>query len=261
MVELQTLEFLERFRAPEKEDMPKYARLSAALRAAIEEGYWPPGAKLPTEQELTRATPYSLGTVQRAMRSLVEAGVVVRRQGSGSYVASQRKQMDDPWHLRFIAEDGCGYLPVYPRVVLRERVEEHGPWSAPLGQDGDNIVRVDRRIAIGDEFIVYSRFFVNADKYGTLLYRPIAELDGANFKKVLLREFGLPITHISQNLRVMVFPQEICAAIDVPAGTAGLYLQVTASAGRDNPVYFQELFIPPTERLLHISDLAEAGVR
>lgn len=259
MSERRRLDFLERYPPPEERGMPKYARLRAALVSAIENGYWAPGAKLPTEQELTGATPYSLGTVQRAMRALVEDGIVVRRQGSGSYVATAPKQIDDPWHLRFRTADGRGFLPVTPQVVLRERVEVRGPWSEPLGQEEDNILRVDRRIDIGDEFAVYSRFFVNADRFGSLLYRPLAELDDANFKQILLDEFDLPVTHVSQDVRMAIFPPDVCEAIDVEDETVGLFLQVVASAGAGNPVYYQELLIPPTERALHVSDLREGS--
>src|SRR3546814_14632014 len=84
----------------------------------------------------SQATPFSLGTVQRAMRALTEDGIVMRRQGHGSFVADSRARMDDPWHCRFWTRDGTGFLPVYPKVLSRRRIAERGPWSRPLGQQG-----------------------------------------------------------------------------------------------------------------------------
>ena len=89
------LNFLKNWRDNELSSKAKHTNLTAALLASIDAGYWQPGAKLPTEQELARQTPYSLGTVQRAMRTLVDSGIVVRRRGAGSYVAARERLTDD----------------------------------------------------------------------------------------------------------------------------------------------------------------------
>jgi GntR family transcriptional regulator len=236
---------------------PKYAQVRDALLAAIESGYWKPGAKLPTEVELTRHTPYSLGTVQRALRALVDDGVVIRQQGSGTYVAEHRKAMDAPWHCRFLGDDGA-ILPIYPKVVLRKRITERGPWSEYLQQRGDNVLRIDRNISINDEFLVFSRFYLDANRFAGMFDRPVAELDGANFKAILAREFGLPVTHFAQTVAATRFDDAVCRAIKVRRGTVGMLLQVVASTGRGRHIYYQELFVPPSRRQLQVSDSYES---
>lgn len=255
------LSFLERYHAAQDAGQPKHARLSGAILAAIGAGHWPPGSKLPTEQQLARSTPYSLGTVQRAMRSLVDSGVVVRRQGAGSFVAARERRVDDPWHFRFVADDGISFLPAYPKVVLRDRLSGPGPWCRPLEMDqSEEVVEVDRRVDIGGEFAVYSRFFTRAEPYGALLYRPLAELDGVNIRNLLLREMNVVVTRITQDIRLVALPGDVATAIDVEAGSAGMFLQAIASMGADRPVYYQELFVPPNRRRLHITEFrAGAG--
>jgi DNA-binding GntR family transcriptional regulator len=76
--------FFQRFRWPIEPGVPKYAQLRRAIISAIDQGYWRPGAKLPTELELTKLTPFSLGTVQRTLRALTDEGIIERRQGHGS---------------------------------------------------------------------------------------------------------------------------------------------------------------------------------
>ena len=78
-------EFLRRYWASQ-EDIPKHERLRQAITASIADGYWEPGARLPTESEWAAATPCSLGTVQRALRNLVNDGLIDRRRGSGTTV-------------------------------------------------------------------------------------------------------------------------------------------------------------------------------
>lgn len=56
------------------------------LRARISSGEWPIGSRIPAEPELVRILGVGRNTVREAVQSLVHAGLVERRQGSGTYV-------------------------------------------------------------------------------------------------------------------------------------------------------------------------------
>ncbi len=56
------------------------------LRSQITSGTWPVGGRIPTESELAALTATSRNTVREAVQSLVHAGLLERRQGSGTYV-------------------------------------------------------------------------------------------------------------------------------------------------------------------------------
>ncbi|KQU06256.1 GntR family transcriptional regulator [Rhodococcus sp. Leaf7] len=58
------------------------------LRGEIESGNWPVGARIPTEPELTELTGTGRNTVREAVQALVHAGMLERRQGSGTYVTA-----------------------------------------------------------------------------------------------------------------------------------------------------------------------------
>jgi GntR family transcriptional regulator of arabinose operon len=76
--------------AQAKAEAPKYQQVYATLRREIESGKWKPGDRLPTEADLVRTFHASRITVGRAVRDLQSAGLVQRRAGSGTYVASGR---------------------------------------------------------------------------------------------------------------------------------------------------------------------------
>lgn len=65
----------------------KFRSLAADIRRGILAGTWAVGAKLPTEAQLAAETGLSLTTVRRAFDDLVQEGLVVRRQGAGSFVS------------------------------------------------------------------------------------------------------------------------------------------------------------------------------
>lgn len=58
------------------------------LRKHIVSGDWPVGNKIPTEPALTELLGVGRNTVREAVQSLVHAGLLMRRQGSGTYVLS-----------------------------------------------------------------------------------------------------------------------------------------------------------------------------
>lgn len=64
-----------------------YYHVEKYIRQKIESGEWPLGAKLPTEAELAEFFNVSRTTIRQSVNGMVEAGLLVRRQGSGTYVA------------------------------------------------------------------------------------------------------------------------------------------------------------------------------
>jgi GntR family transcriptional regulator len=249
-----TMGVFERLRRPAQPGLPKYAQLREMLFAAIRSGHWKAGEKLPTESELTRLTPFSLGTVQRALRALVDEGLVVRSQGSGTFVAGGRGAIDTPLHLRFRGEGGePEFLPLFPKVLSRQRIAERGPWSEWLGQEGADIVRVDRRLDVNHEFGVFNRFYFNAKTFPAVSGKPLAALDGVNMKQMLGSAFNMPIVNVHQRVSLVKFPADICKALKLKVGTQGMLLESSASAGRHTPLYFLESFIPPNARRLDVS--------
>ena len=58
------------------------------LRQQITSGTWEVGTRIPAEPELTELIGVGRNTVREAVQSLVHAGMLERRQGSGTYVLS-----------------------------------------------------------------------------------------------------------------------------------------------------------------------------
>jgi GntR family transcriptional regulator of arabinose operon len=92
----------------------KFQALADDLRRGILAGDWSSGAKLPTESQLAQDTGLSLTTVRRAFDELVEQGLVVRRQGAGSFVASPpAAQPVRTRRVGVLIPDAQQYYPVY----------------------------------------------------------------------------------------------------------------------------------------------------
>lgn len=73
-------------------DGPRGARLYQALLDAIVEGRLCPGARLPSARQLAAELKLARGAVEEALARLQDEGLLLRRVGDGSYVASPLPQ-------------------------------------------------------------------------------------------------------------------------------------------------------------------------
>jgi GntR family transcriptional regulator len=251
--------FYERYRRSSVEGLPRYAQLREALRAAIADGFWHSGSQLPPEAELANMVGMSLGTAQKALRALVDAGMLVRRQGHGTFVVGRKESgVDALWHLRFLKEEDGTYLQLHPRILSRAFVRNHAPWAKAVGKGGKRLIQVDRAIDVGHEFTVYSRFYLG-EKYRGFMEKPIRELEGSNFRSILHEEFNVSIAAMSHSFKVEPCPADVCDAIAVPGNTVGMVYEILARTTSLSAVYYQEIFIPPNQRRLQILDGTGAG--
>lgn len=253
MVSQVDTDFLSRYCPATIPGLPKYAQLREALMAAIEDGYWAPGSRVPNEAMLASMTPYSLGTVQKAMRDLVQSGAVVRRRGEGTFVAERRAAMNSPLHVRFEDDDGKP-LAVYPRIVKRELDTSSGPWRDLFKAERGELLRVDRVFHVGKRFLVFSSVYLNITRFPAFVDRPAAKLESSNFKHVMHREYNVWVQTVHQCLRTEKFPPRICEALKVARGTVGSKLELSAIDSSGRPVYYQDAFVPPNPCRLRLSD-------
>jgi GntR family transcriptional regulator len=66
-----------------------YVQIADALREQMRDGTYPPGAQLPSERELRERWGVSVKTVRAALDQLRAEGLVIGRQGIGSFVREQ----------------------------------------------------------------------------------------------------------------------------------------------------------------------------
>ncbi len=69
---------------------PMYEQIMEQITTKVMAGDWRPGQSLPSIRELASASSVSVITVKRAYLELERAGVIVTRQGKGSFVAENQ---------------------------------------------------------------------------------------------------------------------------------------------------------------------------
>src|SRR5919112_909081 len=76
-------------KAYDRSRVPLYLQVGSVLRQRIETGYWQPGQKISTLEELEREFEVARVTVRQAIELLREEGLLRCQQGRGTFVADE----------------------------------------------------------------------------------------------------------------------------------------------------------------------------
>jgi DNA-binding LacI/PurR family transcriptional regulator len=85
---------------------PKYEHVADRIRLLVRERRLRPGDSLPNERELSRMLGVSYVTVRKANRELVEAGLIRREHGRGTFVNAPARNARATWTIGFLAVRG-----------------------------------------------------------------------------------------------------------------------------------------------------------
>src|SRR6185437_8536097 len=105
-----------------------YQQVAADLRAKIGNGTYPVGTRLPTKPQLMKRYGVAVGTLDKAIEVLRQAGLVETRQGSGMYVREPEPETgDDPVRDQMAA--------LQQEVAeLRKQVDGHAELAKVVGR-------------------------------------------------------------------------------------------------------------------------------
>jgi GntR family transcriptional regulator len=70
---------------------PLYKQIEGGILQCLAEGEWKPGDQLPTESDLAKRFGVAIFTVRAGIGELVDAGILARKQGKGTFVARHER--------------------------------------------------------------------------------------------------------------------------------------------------------------------------
>lgn len=217
---------------------PLYEQIAERLRERIVSGQLPAGERLAPEHELAREFGASRITIRGALEVLKREGLVITRQGLGSFVRPPRvrqvlarlEPLDDALaeqglapttrllEYRFVrapeaVRDGLG-LADEAEVLLSRRL--HGDRDGPLAY-----VSMYLPAELGEQF---SRRDLEAHQH------PVFEL--------LPKRLGLEIGRATQNVRAEAADAEVARALGVREGAPVLVCERTTFDADGRPIVF-----------------------
>jgi DNA-binding GntR family transcriptional regulator len=226
-------------RAEATSSAPRYRQIIDALVRAIEQGALSPGERLPPETTMAKLFSVSLGTIQKALAYLAQAGFLQRTRRRGTFVAGRRAE--DVFVFRFRHPRTGEILLPFTRVLSVAPDSSRGPWQGLL--DAERCVRVERLVWVEGDAPAFSQFRIGWDHGRHLLDEPIENLHGVSFHRVLGRMFNSPTTKMTHRLQARELSPKASRHLLLPKGTFGTLWTVIGYSHRQATTY-QSLEVP-----------------
>lgn len=217
--------------------MTSWQEVRAEVRRRILSREWAPGEPIPNEADLARELGCARGTVNRALRSLAEAGLIDRRRKAGTRVALHpvRKATLSIPVVRLEIEER-GFIPGY-RLISRAREAPPAAVRALMG-DGPLLHIVSLHLADGAPFMAEDRW---VDE------RAVPGIGTADLKAVSANEWlvlNVPFSH--GEIAFTAAPAGCFEAqtLDCAHGTALFVVERTTSADGRTLTTVRQTFAP-----------------
>ena len=233
----------------------KQQAIAERISASIGAGRWCDGDRLPSEQELARDHDVSLGTLQKALATLAQRGVITREHGRGTFVAGRHLQPADVRFLQFRDARGTS-LPLYVHVLKTTAIRSAGPWSRFLGQR--TCVRIDRLFEAGPRVRLASEFYLRVEDFaaldtsfprapgGNTAARGARQAVGAdNLRQLLEQRLALPTIRVEQLIRVAPPPAKSARLLGLDPAQPGFAMELFGHTVQDRALYYQRVYGGP----------------
>jgi GntR family transcriptional regulator len=205
------------FRADPAAASPLYVQLSQKLAQAIRAGRYQVDEALPSERVLSETLQVSRVTARKAIDQLVEQGLVVRKRGSGNYIAPKLEQplsrltsFSEELHQR-------GFTPS-SRWLSRKITLATPEEQLSLGlSTGSRVVRLERLRLADDVVMAYEmtvlpeRVLPEPQQVEASLYACLAQLGRAPARAL-------------QHIRALNAEPQLADRLEIPKGQAVLFI-------------------------------------
>lgn len=212
--------------------VPLHAQIAEPLIRLIESGELTPGTKLEDEVSMAERLKVSRPTARRALETLTNRGLIIRRRGAGTQVTPAR--VHRPMKLTSLNDDltESGQSP--RTSVLEWAIEPATPGvAAALGlPDGEPVVHIRRLRMMGDEPLAIMTNWLPTD------LAPDRQTLSESGLYAQLRATDIKIAVGVQQIGARLATAEEARLLNEPTGAALLTMQRTAYDDRNRAIEF-----------------------
>lgn len=209
---------------------PLYAQLKQQLLEEIQGGRFLPGEPIPAETQLTDEYAVSRATVRQAISELVNEGVLVRKQGKGTFVHKPKIETNLQ-HLYSFSQSirEKGLQPV-SRIIEFEAVLPKPDVAAALNmEEGKLVYKIVLLRYADDEVIMVETTYLPFDLYEGLSQVAIEERQ--SLYAVLESEYKLKLNHAIESFEPVVTDDFVSRLLGVPKASPALFLERVGYTG------------------------------
>jgi len=198
---------------------PLYKQVYDTLLIRLSDGFWKPGAALPSEFSLADQLGVSQGTVRKALNQLVAENILIRRQGKGTYVSEHTQESSMFRFFRYREAGGEDLIPVTQVIAVEKRKADAREAKKLNLKKQKDVVQLSRIRSINGKPAIFERvlqplaIFPDIDK----------EQDLPNSLYTLYQEkYNISIVEVRDELQAVSLPEDIAKHLKLAANSPAL---------------------------------------
>lgn len=221
--------------------VPLYTQIAEGLLDRIESGELAPGDRLPSERDLSEQLGVNRMTLRRALRILEIQGLLVRRQGDGTYIAEPKIERQAGQLVPFTrGMERRGYVPG-SRVITFEKRAAETTVAKELGLPLSAAVYFVRRLRLLnakpvmlEQFSIPAHLFPGFEQY---------DLSNRSAYDVMEKEYGVAVVRARQSLEPVVASAYEAELLGIKPGAPLMLERRLGLDEKDQPVeYGKDLY-------------------
>jgi GntR family transcriptional regulator len=227
-----------------------YEQVRARLIEGISAGRWKPGEALPSESALANLHGVAIGTIRKAVDSLVAEGALVRHQGKGTFVTEHDggRLMFHFFHI--VGRSGPrAYPEVETLSFRRERAEASAARALGIAPH-DKVVRIRNVLSLEGHPRMLDDITLPAALFPGLSEK-IFLARGNTIYHLYQSRYGINVLRTDERLRAVLATAEDARLLGVGAGAPLLEIRRVALTFRDRPVELRISRVDTTDHDYH----------
>ncbi len=224
------------------ERVPRYLQIAESLRERIRGGTLARGVRLTNQRALAREFGVALMTLRQALELLEKDGLIRRRHGLGTFVASRSIDYDILHFRTFAGDLSARGEAVETRFLGAQFARPDRRVAQGLGlPEGEAVFVLDRLRLVDQHPMSYQRSFLPAS-----IGREVAKADLAvtPLRNVLKFKLGIEVARARETVYAVALRRPEASRLGCPPGSPGFRSERISWAAAGAPVVFDRVFIP-----------------
>jgi GntR family transcriptional regulator len=216
-------------------DSPLYEQVRARLIEGISAGEWKAGEAIPSEAELARSFGVAIGTVRKAVDSLVAQRALVRRQGKGTFVTAHEGSRLYFHFFHIVGPDGARVLPQVTTIAFRRDRADKATAEALGIAPADKVIRIRNVLSLAGRPRIVDDIAIASELFPGLTEKTFVARNNTIYHLYQSR-FGINVLRTDERLRAVLADASLASVLGIAQGAPLLEIRRVALTFRDRPV-------------------------
>lgn len=215
--------------------LPLYKNVKRQLADALHQGTWRHGQMLPPEPALAMQFGVSVGTLRRAVGELVAEGILVRRQGSGTFVASHTRDVMLTRFFCIVDREGNKHFPESRTLAFRRSYADAASAEALRIRVGAPTLQIEALLSLDGTPVILDRIHLPGALFPDMTKEVFSERDTTVYALYQSR-YDITVVRIEESITAAVADTRVRMLLRLPDPAPVLRIARTAYSHRDVPV-------------------------